>query len=158
MVSSWVCPTTTNFPKYSWNKPKHKPLFLVWSLRKKKCRIREELKFQNVRNFVHVGTSLTGGSGVWFHNWTDLSQSDFFPDLSLFLSLLSLGWWDCCSSSSSDVFFIGINSSNTGPSLEVCSEHSDCPWKYSWVVPDICCLHDSIAANPRHTSTQHLKI
>lgn len=81
-------------------------------------------RYQNALN-LQVITCLGGGSGVWFHSWTDLSQSDFLPFFSFF---------DSCSSFSSSspsewdkALLIGMNSSKTGIlALDVCSEHSDC--------------------------------
>ena len=118
----------------------------------------------------HYITCFWGGSGDWFHNWTDLSQSDFFLWslllMLLLLLFLLLSFCDCCSwwsssswllsfSSSSEewVLLIGINSSKTGPSLDVCSEHSDCPCiLWSSVVPDNSLLHASIATANIQTS------
>lgn len=102
-------------------------------------------------------TSSDGGSG--FHNWTDLSQSDFLLSLLVLFSFKSLCLGECCSLSSSSssqhgddddaLFLIGMNSSKTGPSDDVVrSEHSDWPIKlYSLVVPDNCCLQAAMAAN-----------
>ena len=66
-----------------------------------------------------LDTSFVSGDG--FHNWTDLSQSDFFLST---LFPISSGVGDSCSPFSS-IFLVGINSSKTGPpeTLVVCSEH-----------------------------------
>lgn len=85
-----------------------------------------------------------GGSEVWFQSWADLSQSDgakfkLFKSESSFLLIFSV-----FSKSETPFLLMGINSSRTGPiSLEVCSEHSD--WRFSVVVPDNCCLQQSMA-------------